>query len=103
MSAFLCILDVFPELLSSPIYSGGSVLDMRSIRVSQVKPYKWLVNINKWLNLRQERLSIIPISSGTRDSTDKNIAASLDEQTVEGNEESFVVVLQHAGGNDVTC
>ena len=32
----------------------------------------------------------------------KDVAAMLDEQTIEADEESFVIVLQH-GGNDVTC
>ena len=36
------------------------------------------------------------------DSNDKDVAAMLDELTIEANEESFVIVLQH-GGNDVTC
>ena len=36
-----------------------------------------------------------------RDSNDKDVAAMLDELTIEANEESFVIVLQH-GGNDVT-
>ena len=35
------------------------------------------------------------------DSNDKDVAAMLDELTIEANEESFVIVLQH-GGNDVT-
>ena len=37
-----------------------------------------------------------------RESNDKDVAAMLDELTIEANEESFVIVLQH-GGNDVTC
>ena len=37
-----------------------------------------------------------------RESNDKDMAAMLDERTIEANEESFVIVLQH-GGNDVTC
>ena len=35
-----------------------------------------------------------------RGSNDKDVVAMLDELTVEANEESFVIVLQH-GGNDV--
>ena len=35
------------------------------------------------------------------ESNDKDVAAMLDELTIEANEESFVIVLQH-GGNDVT-
>ena len=35
-----------------------------------------------------------------RESKEKDIAAMLDELTIEANEESFVIVLQH-GGNDV--
>ena len=34
-------------------------------------------------------------------SNDKGVAAMLDELTIEANEESFIVVLQH-GGNDIT-
>ena len=37
-----------------------------------------------------------------RESNDKDVAAMLDELTIEADEESFVIVLQH-GGNDVTC
>ena len=37
-----------------------------------------------------------------RESNDKDVAAMLVELTIEANEESFVIVLQH-GGNDVTC
>ena len=37
-----------------------------------------------------------------RESNDKDMAAMLDERTIEANEESFVIVHQH-GGNDVTC
>ena len=36
------------------------------------------------------------------ESNDKDVAAMLDELTIEPNKESFVIVLQH-GGNDVTC
>ena len=42
-------------------------------------------------------LQLIP-----RESNDKDVAAMLDELTIEANEESFVIVLQH-GGNDITC
>ena len=42
------------------------------------------------------------LQSIPRDSNDKDVAAMLDELTIEANEESFVIVLQH-GGNDVTC
>ena len=37
-----------------------------------------------------------------RESNDKDVAAMVDNLTLEANEESFVIVLQH-GGNDVTC
>ena len=46
--------------------------------------------------------SIDDLQSIPRESNDKDVAAMLDELTIEANEESFVVVLQH-GGNDVTC
>ena len=36
----------------------------------------------------------------SRESNGKYVAAVLDELTIEANEESFVIVLQH-GGNDV--
>ena len=42
-------------------------------------------------------LQLIP-----RESNDKDVVAMLDELTIEADEESFVIVLQH-GGNDVTC
>ena len=41
------------------------------------------------------------LQSIPRESNDKDVAAMLVELTVEANEESFVIVLQH-GGNDVT-
>ena len=41
------------------------------------------------------------LQSVPRESNDKDMAAMLDELTIEANEESFVIVLQH-GGNDVT-
>ena len=41
------------------------------------------------------------LQSIPRESNDKDVAAMLDELTIEANEESFVIVLQH-GGNDVT-
>ena len=56
------------------------------------------------------RMNIIIILSGTlnrwlviipRGSNDKDVAAMLDELTIEANEESFVIVLQY-GGNNVT-
>ena len=46
--------------------------------------------------------SIDALQSIPRESNDKYMAAMLDELTLEANEESFVIVLQH-GGNDVTC
>ena len=45
--------------------------------------------------------SIDGLQSIPRESNDKDVAAMLDELTIEANEESFVIVLQH-GGNDVT-
>ena len=41
------------------------------------------------------------LQSIPRGSNDKDAAAMLEELTIEANEESFVIVLQH-GGNDVT-
>ena len=41
------------------------------------------------------------LQSIPRESKKKDVAAILDELTIEANEESFVIVLQH-GGNDVT-
>ena len=46
--------------------------------------------------------SIEGLQSIPGDSNDKDVAAMLDELTIEAAEESFVVVLQN-GGNDVTC
>ena len=37
----------------------------------------------------------------SRESNNRDMVAMLDELTIEANEESFVIVLQH-GGNDVT-
>ena len=45
--------------------------------------------------------SIDGLQSIPRGSNDKDVAAMLDELTIEANEEYFVIVLQH-GGNDVT-
>ena len=39
---------------------------------------------------------------GLQSIPDKDVVAMLDELTIEADEESFVIVLQH-GGNDVTC
>ena len=50
-------------------------------------------------------LDVTPIGglqSIPRESNDKDVAAMLVELTIEANEESFVIVLQH-GDNDVTC
>ena len=41
------------------------------------------------------------LQSIPRDSNDKDMAAMLLDLTIEANEESFVIVLQH-GSNDVT-
>ena len=48
-----------------------------------------------------QRLSANGLQSIPRESNDKDMADMLDELTIEANEESFVIVLQH-GGNDVT-
>ena len=48
-----------------------------------------------------EILFIDLLQSIPRGSNDKDVAAMLDERTIQANEESFVIVLQH-GGNDVT-
>ena len=42
------------------------------------------------------------LQSIPRESNDKDVVAMLVQLTIEANEESFVIVLQH-GGNDVTC
>ena len=42
------------------------------------------------------------LQSIPREPNDKDVAAMLDELTIEANDESFVIVLQH-GGNDATC
>ena len=42
------------------------------------------------------------LQSFPRESNNKDVVAMLVELTIEANEESFVIVLQH-GGNDVTC
>ena len=42
------------------------------------------------------------LQSIPRDLNHKDVAAMLDELTIEADEESFVIVLQH-GSNDVTC
>ena len=53
-------------------------------------------------NLLVTRTTIDGFQSIPRESNDKDVAAMLVELTIEANEESFVIVLQH-GGNDVTC
>ena len=45
---------------------------------------------------------ILDLQSIPRESNNKDVAAMLDELTIEANEESFVIVHQH-GGNDVTA
>ena len=47
-------------------------------------------------------VTIAGLQSIPRESNDKDIVAMLEELTIEANEESFVIVLQH-GGNDVNC
>ena len=46
-------------------------------------------------------LVIDGLQSIPRESNDKDVVAMLDELTIEANEESFVIVLQH-GSSDVT-
>ena len=46
-------------------------------------------------------VAIDGLQSIPRESNDKDMAAMLDELTIEANEDSFVIVLQH-GGSDVT-
>ena len=46
-------------------------------------------------------MTIDCLQSIPRESNEKDVAAMLDELTIEADEESFVIVLQH-GGNDVT-
>ena len=45
---------------------------------------------------------ILGLQSIPRELKEKDVAAMLVELTIEANEESFVIVLQH-GGNDVNC
>ena len=49
-----------------------------------------------------DTLTLDSLQSILRESSDKDVAAMLVELTIEADEESFVIVLQH-GGNDVTC
>ena len=64
---------------------------------------KTAMKISTFINLK---INVYHDINGLRsvpgDSNDKNVAAMLVELTIDINEESFVVVLQH-GGNDVTC
>ena len=50
---------------------------------------------------REPSVGMDGLQSIPRDSNDKDVAAMLDELTIEVNEECFVIVLQH-GGNNVT-
>ena len=55
-----------------------------------------------WLDYRRQKSNaFFGLQSIPRESNDKGVAAMLDELTIEANEESFIVVLQH-GGNNVT-
>ena len=56
--------------------------------------YQLLGNCRQLVNI--DGLQPIP-----RESKEKDVAAMLDELTIEPNEESFAIVLQH-GGSDVT-
>ena len=47
------------------------------------------------------KVCIDGLQSLSRESNEKDVAAMLDELTIEANEASFVIVLQH-GGNDLT-
>ena len=53
------------------------------------------------MHRREDSKYIDGLQSLPRESNDKDVAAMLDELTIEADEESFVIVLQH-GGNDVT-
>ena len=52
------------------------------------------------LKMSTEALYIHELQSIPRESNGKDVAAMLVELTIEANEESFVIFLQH-GGNDV--
>ena len=62
---------------------------------------KYLYFCHRLQDVDVQRLSANGLQSIPRESNDKDMAAMLDELTIEANEESFVIVLQH-GGNDVT-
>ena len=49
---------------------------------------------------RDRRRRLDGLQSIPKESNDKDVAAMLDELTIEVNEETFVIVLQH-GGNDL--
>ena len=50
---------------------------------------------------REPSVGMDGLQSIPTDSNDKDVAAMLDELTIEANEECFVIVLQH-GDNNVT-
>ena len=63
-----------------------------------------MIPCTKWyFKLWLAPISIIAgLQSIPRESNDKDVVAMLEELTIEANEESFVIILQH-GGNDVSC
>ena len=55
-----------------------------------------------WHSKHKLLVNIDGLQRISREWKKKDMAAMLDELTIEANEESFVIVLQY-GGNDVTC
>ena len=89
--------------------------EVAPVQMAFTPPYNYFIcsmllflelNLRLEIRIRETQQYAVEVIDGLqsipRESNDKDVAAMLDELTIEANEESFVIVLQH-GGNDVTC
>ena len=89
------MLDIQPSLeLSAKCHMKTRKTDINTINVL-VQP-----SLVRWPNVRFQPID--GLQSIPRESNNKDVAAMLVELTIEADEESFVIVIQH-GGNDITC
>ena len=89
----------------SPIYKnnpGFRVVSLDTESKALVDYKQYYMDLVMATGIEGLVLLIDGLQSISRESNDKDVAAMLVELTIEANEESFNVVLQH-GGNDVTC
>ena len=78
------------------LYIKWCTYDIMAQETGKVQTSAVVITSGCIVGLNMDGLQPIP-----RESNDKDVAAMLDELTIEANEESFVIVLQH-GSNDVS-